>query len=321
MKKLLVIGVVLSFFVVFESIGYADRKFVTIGTGDPGGTLYVFGAGLAQLYSQKIQGVIVNAQSTSGTFTNASLLLQDKIDAGMSVLIGLWYTYNSRMGLSDKVPVGHEKKLRIIAPLYKTMLYMVTLKTSGIRNLSDMAGKKVAIGAKGSAAQKNFEEFLTVNGLWDKITPVYVPFSAGLDELGNKRVDVAFTAGGVPVAALLQLCSQHDIRFIPVTPEIVEEYNKRTPMLYFEMPANTYKGQDQPVGMGYGPAVFFATSDQEDNLVYEMTKTLWENLDSLKSIHKVAEELDINDVRVKLPIPYHKGALRYYREKGLNVPQ
>ncbi|MCE4624911.1 MAG: TAXI family TRAP transporter solute-binding subunit [Desulfurococcales archaeon] len=295
---------------------------ITILTGGVGGTYYPVGTTYAKLLNKYSNGKI-SATGLEGkaSVSNIQEICKGTANAGLAQNDISYYAYN---GVKISAFEGKPQKcIRAVAVLYPETIQIVTLKDSGINTLQDLAGKKVVVGAEGSGTYWNARQILEAAGVWDQIVPVYKKFSDAKEDLKNGAVDAAFYTAGIPTSAIEQLASEVPIKIIPVPTEIYQKLIQNYPFYVQQtIPAGTYNGLDQDVQTVAVMSMLLVHKDVPKDIVYLMTKILFEHVDELKSqVGKTSVQyISLDHALDGLSIPLHEGAYQYYVEKGLQVP-
>jgi hypothetical protein len=288
---------------------------LTIGTAAPGGTYIVYGAGLAKLLTE-VLGVVVTAQSTQGPDQNIVLMESGQAKLGMVTMGPALQGWN---GTGEWTHGKKYRAMRAIFPMFDTPFYLVVQKNSGIRSVADMAGKRIGIGPRGGtggtyypAVFKTLSIDLTVrNSAWSE---------AGT-QLQQNQLDIVGCALGIPFPFLVALEKQVPLETVAFTADEIATLRKAMPELSpSTVPAGTYsfqKSDYQTVGM-YNFAV--AHKDLSDDLVYAIVKAVFENHDRLVAVHSSAKETIAANISHNGFLPFHPGAVRYYREIGVAIP-
>ncbi len=191
----------------------------------------------------------------------------------------------------------------------------------GISTVSDLAGKRVSLGAKGSGTPANAQAILAAYGLLvDEIEASYLESSLAADRLQAGEIDAFFAIGGLPIEAVEVLAQRSDVILVPVEAAPRDEITSFSPFLTeAEIPAGTYSR------LAFAPAVavgtqFVVSADAGEELVYEIAKSLWHERtrELLRTSHPQARQISSEHALDRLAIPLHPGAQRYYREQGIH---
>lgn len=288
---------------------------ITIGTASQGGTYFVYGNGLAGYISETL-GINASGEVTGGPVQNATLVQTGDHQIG---LVTMGPAYDAWVGKSELAPGVEHKDLRALFPMYQTPFQVVVLKSSGIKSVSDLDGKRVSVGPAGGTPGTYWPLFLEAVGVKANVSYAGAADAAG--QLKDGLIDAFAFAAGLPISAFSQLAVENDVLMFGLTEEerakVLEAYPAMAP---FTIPANVYQGHDyeQPTVGLWNFAV--AHKDLPDSLAYEITKLVLENNERMKQIHVSAEETVIENWDKNTFLPYHPGAVRYYEEKGIKLP-
>jgi TRAP transporter TAXI family solute receptor len=204
-----------------------------------------------------------------------------------------------------------------VAGIYPNYIQIVASEESGIKTLADLKGKRVSVGAPKSGTELNSRAVFKAAGLsYDDMKVQYLPFGESVELLKNRQIDATLQSAGLGVASIRDLASSINITIIPIPADVV---SKTGDAAYIQtiMPANTYNGQKTDVPTAAVINYLVTHSGIKDDLVYLMTKSIFENLDSLAAAHAAGKEIKLENAAKNPPVPLHPGAEKFYREKGL----
>jgi TRAP transporter TAXI family solute receptor len=291
---------------------------VNIATATTGGVYYPLGNAMAQLFNQKVPNIKASAQATAGTPQNVLLMQKKEAEVAFAQNGVSYYAYNGQEMFKDK-PV---KMLRAITHLYPNVMHIVVNASSNITSVKQFEGKKFVPGAVGSATEINSKEILGLYGLDYKdkknVKVDYLGYSEAAEALKDGRVEGILIAGGLPTAAVLDAASAVKIRILSLEPDMIAKLTKDMPWYYpVTIPKGTYIGQTEDVRTVAVANILICRDDLKDDLVYQMTKALYENQKDLVTAHSAAKDMKLEDALNGLTVPLHPGAERYYKEKGI----
>jgi TRAP transporter TAXI family solute receptor len=303
----------LSFICAGESV--AQRKFLTLASGSPGGVYYPLGGGMAVVI-QKTTDLRCAAESTGASVENSRLVGGGESDMGM--VMGS-IAYKATQGMQP-----FEKKFPIVAlfQMYPAPEHIVTVSGKGIKSVKDLKGKKVSIDVPGSGCAVMAKAILEEYGfnLEKDLTVAHLSQSEMVQALKDGVVDAVFFNFAYPGAAVMDLAATRDIVMIPIEPAMVDKLIKKYPYyVKITIPAKTYPKVDYAVLCLGDSNVMVANQKMEDGVAYKIVKAIYENVDKgkwpLKSIHPIAAQLTPQNA-VNSPIPLHPGAMKYFKEVG-----
>lgn len=294
----------------------AKSQQLILATGGVGGTYHPYGIALANLFNGKIANINVIPQNTGASIEN--LRLVNKKDAELAIAQNdmLDYAYGGREMFKDRLP-----NIRAIATLYPEVIQIVVRADSDINTFGDIKGKKFGVGPPGSGTEVNFRQLLDSSGFdYKALAPAYVSFAQGADQFKAKLIDGFIVTAGTPNPAIANLGAGAEpaIRIIGL-PEgmiarLTQKYSFLTP---YTIQPNTYRGQTEPVKTLAVQATLITNSEVSDDVIYIITKTLFESRGELAQTNDKGKELSLETALAGISVPLHPGAAKYYREKGL----
>lgn len=290
-----------------------DKTDLILATGGTGGTYYPLGGGMAKIW-QSIPGVNVTVQSTAASVANIRMLAKGEVDMALIQNDTADYGRNGTEAFAEK----NEKytNYSAVASLYPEVVQMVVRADSPIQKIEDLKGKKVVVGAAGSGTELASKQILGAYGLtYSDIQPLYISFAEGATAFKDKQADVLVMVTGVPAASLADVVTATPVRLLPIDVNKVKAKYK----FYVDVPvkAGTYKGMDKDVNVVAVLAILVVRDEMNSDLVYQITKTLFEKAGDIG--HAKAKEFDIKKAADGITIPFHPGAAKYLKEKGVNV--
>ena len=317
-KKVFAAGAVLAAMVVLFTgcNGNSDvegKKFLNIGTGGTAGTYYPIGGAMAEILNKEIPGMSASAQSTGASVANVNMLGDGTIDLATVQNDIAYYAANGTEMFVDKKVDG----LKGIASLYPETCQFVTLKASGIKSLSELKGKRVAVGAVGSGVEANVRQILAVYGIsYDDIDAQYLSFAEGASALKDGNVDVAVLTAGYPTASVQDIAAHNPVRLLPVEEEIADALIAQYPFYTKTViPAGTYVGFNEPVPSVAVMAMLVAGPTVNEELGYKVTKAIFSHLDRLQAAHAVGKQITRDSVKAGMSLPMNEGAEKYFNKK------
>ncbi|RNF35804.1 TAXI family TRAP transporter solute-binding subunit [Paracoccus methylarcula] len=292
------------------------QEFINILTGGTSGVYYPVGGALSKIYTDGIPDAKVQVQSTKASVENLNLLQQGKGEIGLALGDSVKFAAEGNADVGFPEPLD---KLRGITAMYPNFIQIVASEESGIKTLADLKGKALSVGAPKSGTELNARAILEAAGMsYDDLGKVeYLPFAESVELMKNRQLDATLQSAGLGVASLKDLSTSIPITVVSVPEEVASKLG--APYVAETIPAETYDGQDEDV-----PTVavinYLVSSDAvSDDLAYEMTKLMYENLDSLKAAHAATAGIDVQNALKGMPVPVHPGAQRYYDEVGVKA--
>ncbi|SFP77701.1 TAXI family TRAP transporter solute-binding subunit [Tranquillimonas alkanivorans] len=298
----------------------ASAQDLSIATGGTGGTYYPYGGGLAELIGRHVDGASATAEVTGASVENMALIAREESDLAIALADTVYAAYNGTIDPFTNRPV---EEARALASIYPNAVQIVTLADSGIDSLDDLAGKRVSVGAPGSGTEVNAEALLTSNGItYDDIDEQRLNFNETADALRDGDIDAGFWSVGPPTSSIMNLAATRDIRIIPLTEEEIANAVEAEPVFApYTLREGIYEGVGEPVPTISIPNVLVVNSAMDEELAYQITKNMFENVDELIAVHPAANDTTVDFALSSTPIPFHPGAVRYYEEAGNTVPE
>jgi hypothetical protein len=298
----------------------AKMERLSIATGGTGGVYYPMGGGMAAVISKYIPSTEATAEVTAASVDSCILIGRRKSDLAFSMADTAWDAYN---GIGKPFP--QKIPLRTILALYPNNMHVVTLEGKGIEKVADLKGKRVSTGAPGSGTEVMGLRLLEAAGLnpdrdvrRDKLS---VSESAGA--LKDGKIDAFLWVGGVPTAAVLDLAATPGVtmKLVPHG-DLVAKMQKKYGPIYAvgRIPPKTYPGQTKEVSIAVVWNILVCHEALPESVAYNVTKVLLEHQGEIAAVHKDASYITLqNQASGGSPIPFHPGALRYFKERGLKM--
>ncbi len=296
--------------------GARAEQFINILTGGTSGVYYPMGVVLSKIFGEKIKDVRPTVQATKASVENLVLLQQGKGELAFTLGDSLDAAWKGEEEAGFKAPL---KKLRGVTAIYPNYVQIVASKESGIKTLADLKGKRLSVGAPKSGTELNARAILAAAGLTykDLGKVEYLPFAESVELMKNRQLDATLQSAGLGVASLRDLATSVDITVVEVPPATVEKAGP--PFVKATIPANTYGGQTAAVETAAVVNYLVTHQGVSDDLVYQMTKAMYENLGDLAAAHAAGKAIKLENALQGMPIPLHPGAAKYFKEKGLKV--
>jgi TRAP transporter TAXI family solute receptor len=291
----------------------SPATFVNIFTGDTSGVYYPLGNALSAIYSKALHAK-VTVQATQGSVQNLNLLQAGRGEVAFALAdsVGFAWKGEAAGGFSSKLD-----KLRTIAAIYPNYIQIVATKDSGIKTLADLKGKRVSVGAPRSGTEINARRIFQAAGLsYDMMSVQYLPFGESVELMKNRQLDATIQSAGLGVPSIRDLASSVAITLVPIPSEIIAKIGDPA-YLFKPIPAGTYQGQDHQVMTVAINNLLMTREDVPVDVVYTMTRGMFENLSELTAAHAAAKGISLERALQGSPVPLHPGAERYYRDKGL----
>jgi uncharacterized protein len=297
------------------TFAFGQQQFINILTGGTSGVYYPLGVGLSQVYGKAIPSAKVSVQSTKASAENLNLLQAGRGEIAFTLGDALSDAWNGNEEAGFKTPL---KKLRTVAGIYPNYIQIVAAADSGIRTMADLKGKRISVGAPKSGTELNARAILKAAGLTykDFAKVEYLPFGESVELIKNRQLDVTLQSAGLGVSSLRDLATALKIVVVAVPADVVKKVGDPA-YQNAVIPAKTYEGQDKDVATAAIQNFLVTHEGVPDDVVYRMTKALFDNVDQLVASHTAAKEIKRENAISSLPVPLHPGATKYYKEIGL----
>jgi TRAP transporter TAXI family solute receptor len=276
------------------------------------------GGGLAEVINNHVEGVSATAEVTGASVENMGLIATGDADLAIALADTVQQAYSGTGRFEgQQLPMT-----RAVGSLYANMVQIVTPAGSDIESLSDLAGKRVSVGAPGSGTEVNAQTLLEANGMsFDDFTAQRLNFNETADALANGDIDAGFWSVGAPTSSIMNLATTQDIRILSLSEEEVAAAQEAdVTFTSLSLAGGTYDGVDEDVATIGVPNVLVVSSETDADLVYEITRAMYENIDEMIAVHPAAEETTVDFAMSATPVPLHEGAIRYFEEAGAEIP-
>ncbi|MBQ2325956.1 MAG: TAXI family TRAP transporter solute-binding subunit [Clostridia bacterium] len=294
----------------------SEKTVINFPTASASGALYAVGAAITNLWDTEIENVSAASQASTGGIENLNLVSEGEAQVSIAISSNCYECLNGE-GSFDGYAYDD---LKVIAGLYLNPNQMVVTEGSGIESLVDVKGKHFAVASAGSSVYGECYNHFTAAGLTfpDDINCEYITFADAADMLQNGTIDGAWIMSGAPASAVTQACTS-GCRLVGVDEQTISDLQAQYPWYVpYTIPAGTYPGQDEDVNTSAIKMVMFCRGDLSEDVVYELTKVFWENIDSLGESQAVLKGLTPEEaVRDIAELPLHPGAEKYYKEIGV----
>ena len=314
MKKIL--ALVLCLAMVFGLTACGGSGAMTMGTGGTAGTYYAYG-GILGNQIKSSTGITINVVSTDGS--KANILGVDAGNYQLATVQSDVMAY-AAAGTRSFETEGALDSFRVIGGLYAEALQLVTMDPE-IKSVADLKGKKVSIGAAGSGVYFNAIDVLEAAGLTEAdIIPQYQSFGDSADALKDRKIDAAFIVAGAPTPAIQELCTSATAYLVPIDGDIADKLMAASPYYTsYKIQAGTYNGQAADVTTVTVKATLIVSTDADEEAVYNVTKAIFDNIDAITAAHAKGAELSLENATSGMTAPFHAGAAKYFKEKGIDV--
>ena len=298
-----------------------SRTFVTIGTGGVTGVYYPTGGAISRMVNKKSKeyGIKATVESTAGSVYNINAVISGDLEFGVAQSDRQFQAYN---GLAEWAEKGPQKNLRAVFSIHSESITLIAAAASNIKNVKDLVGKRVNIGNPGSGQLQNSKDVLTAFGVsLDAINAEQVKAVEAPGLLQDEKIDAFFYTVGHPNGNIKEATSGRiKVNIVPISGLSIEPLlNKHSYYARGTIPVEFYPNAEntadiQSIGV---KATFVTSARVDENIVYAITKEVFENLEEFKKLHPAYGTLTKENMLQGLSAPIHKGAMKYYREAGL----
>ncbi|MDR7315379.1 MULTISPECIES: TAXI family TRAP transporter solute-binding subunit [Brevibacillus] len=293
--------------------GSNDPSQLIVATGGTGGTYYPLGGGMAD-HITKNAGITATAQATGASAENIRLLRDKKADIAFTQNdIAEYAAKGTNMFEKD----GKIEAFKALGALYDETIQIVVSSDSNIKSVADLKGKRVSVGAPGSGTEVNAQQILEAYGLKFEDTQLQrLSFADSAKAIQDGQLDAAFQTAGTPTAAITELAATKGVKIIPIEADKIDAIIAKYPFyVKTTVPANTYQTVPEEVTTVSVKSMLVVRADLSEDLVYKITKAIFENTDKLG--HAKAKEIKMDSVLAGVSLPVHPGAKKFFDEKGV----
>ena len=307
-------------------------RFFRIASGSAGGTYYPMAGLLAQVVSNPpgartcakggncgMENLVAIAQSAHGSVANVNSIKSDQVESGFAQSDVTYWAYTGTGPFKGKEPI---KKLCVLASLYPEHVHVVSGKGRGIKSVSDLKGKSVAMGLPASGALVGARLVVDAYGLKEKkdFKAEYVKSKTGADMIRDKHLDAFITVTGYPNASIVEMAATQGAELVAVAGPQRDALIKKAPFYSKAViPSGTYKGNDTDVATVAVGALWVSRANLPESLHYGVVKGLFGNKKAAKVLangHAKGKSMTLDTAFDGVPIPLCKGAEKYYKEVG-----
>ena len=290
----------------------ATPRFLSLGAAPPGGAFFVVGGALAEVLGEA--GMRVTAEATKGSGENIRRLASGELDLALSNAAVTYFAARGEDGWGREYPV---QAVMTLAPNVATF---VSPRRHEVNGIPDLAGKRVVVGVAGAGFEHFIRPIVEAHGVtYEDFIPLYNTQAGAVDMLTDDSAAAAFLGGAIPTASIVQATAGMDTRLVPLDPEVRRSLPERYPF-YREavIPAETYRGQAEDyLGLDVGSMHLVTRTDADPELIYRVTRTLWERRASVVEKHPAGRSINERNAARDTGVSFHPGAVRFYREAGI----
>jgi TRAP transporter TAXI family solute receptor len=316
-KTTAVLAVALSAGLAFAGIVHAQQRTMAIGTGGTGGVYYPLGGAVANVLSKSLPNVQATAEVTGGSIDNLKLIASGQSEMAFTMADAALDAMQGQDKFKTKVP------LQALLVVYPNRMHVVTVEGTGIEKMADLKGKRVSTGSPGGATEVMAFRVIEAAGL-DKDKDMKrerLGVAESVNAIKDRKIDAFFWVGGIPTAAVTDLAATPGMKIKLIDHgETVEKMNAKYGKLYTtsKIKAGSYPGYDKDNSIAEVWNLIVTGDKMSNDDAYAIVKTLVEKKADIVVVHKEAESFSLdNQVQDRSPIPFHPGALKYFKEKGV----
>ncbi len=293
-----------------------SSRFLSIGTAPPGGAFFVVGGALSEVLNAHPgeMGWQITAEATKGTQENLRRLESGELDFALANAAITYFAVRGEEGWEK--PFG----VQAVMTLAPNVALFIAPKKGRVATIADLRGKRVVLGPAGAGFEYFLRPILAAHGLtYADLSPLNATQSGAVDLLADGSAAAAFLGGAIPTASITQASSSQEITYVPFESGAVEQLVAEYP--FFDratIPAGTYRGQDGDfAGMNVGSMHLVTAASVSEELVYQVTRTIYENRAEVVEKHPAGKAINPKVAVRNTGVEFHPGAVRFYREIGL----
>lgn len=308
-----------------------ETRFLRIGTGSITGTYYPVGGLITSVLTSPpgarpcgpaggcgVPGLIPIVQTSKGSVDNVEAIQTGRVESGFVQSDIAFGAFTGSGVFAGREPM---QNLRGIASLYLESVHIVARPEAGIESVRDLRGRRVSLDVEGSGTLVDARLILAAFGLSEKdIEPVYVPMGQAIGLMKEQKLDALFFVAGYPAGAVLEITRDIGARLVPIAgPEVDQLLSRHRFFARDAVPGGVYPNNDTETATVSVAALWAVAADLDEELVYEMTRTLWHpaSRETLDQGHPKGSEIRLETALQGMAIPLHPGAAQFYREQGL----
>ncbi len=307
---------------VAATIGFAApaaaQMQLAISAGGTGGVYYPVAGGIAEVITRHVEGHSAVAVVTGATVENMNQIFTGDSDFALGIADVLTQAINGTDAFDGRpIPV------RAVTSIYAAPMQVVVLADGPIQSVQDVVGARFSVGAPGSGNEVNTRSVLAALGIsFDDLgSTERLNYNETADGMRDGHVDGGLWASTAPASSIMSLGAARNIRLVSLSEDEIEAIMEHDPSFVpFTIPAGLYPGVDEPVQTVALANAMITHADMDEELVYQVTRAIHENHEFLVEVHPAMASMTPDFAVNTLPIPLHPGALRFYEEIGVEIP-
>ena len=295
-----------------------EEKWISIATASTAGAWYPIGGGIAATINRHVPNIKANAETGAASLENVRNLVEGNVEV---VFAQPDISMKAYQGL-DMYEGKQQKNLRGLMSSYPTTAQFITVEGTGIEGLEDAVGKSIGVGAPGSGTEVFSKTVLEEYGItYDDVEEQFLGVPDHVTGLKDGNVDLSMSLMPVPTGAFTELAVTHNVKLLELTPEAQQTLADKLPGFFpFTIPANAYKGQTEPIPTLAYRGLIMTTDEMSEEDAYQIVKATYDYRDEWKDVHVVVKNMTLETAMEGMTIPLHPGAIKYYKEKGMDIP-
>ncbi|RPF53311.1 TAXI family TRAP transporter solute-binding subunit [Aquisalibacillus elongatus] len=294
-----------------EGDGWVEN--VTFLTGGEAGTYFPLGTAMADVVTNNVEDVSVNALVSGASVVNINDVTAGEAELALVQNDTAFYAQEGTKMFDGEVKDGYSG----VFTIYPETIQIVTTADSGIETVEDLEGKRVAVGDVGSGTEANAEQILGVHDItFDDLSAEHMGFGDASTNLQDGNIDAAFVTSGTPTASIQELSATTDIKLVSINEDMIETLMDEYP--YYakqDIPSDDYDNFDSTATTVAVQAMLIASDDLPEDQVYEMVKAIFENKGDIEEAHDRGKELTVDTAQDGMSIDLHPGAEKYLNEQ------
>jgi uncharacterized protein len=298
----------------------AAQTRISIATGGTGGVYYPLGGGIANVLSKYVPNMQATAEVTGASVDNMKLVGAGKAEVGFTMADTAWDAYSGLDKFKD-----NKLAVRAMVVFYPNLTHVVTVEGKGIEKMADLKGKRISTGSPGSGTEVMAFRILEAYGI-DKDKDVKrerLSVAESVNALKDGKIDALIWVGGIPTPSITDLAATPNTKIKLIDhADAVDKMRAKYGPLYVanKITAKSYPGQEKDSANLTVWNILVVNEKADEKVVYDIVKTMFEKKAEIVAVHKDASYLSLdNQLTGGSPIPFHPGALKYFKEKGLKV--
>ncbi|MFY0664641.1 MAG: TAXI family TRAP transporter solute-binding subunit [Natronospirillum sp.] len=285
--------------------------------GPDGGTFQYFSNGISLHMSRNIAGVEVSNMASAGSVENLRRVNSRDADFGIVYSGDLFLGINGQLTNDTR----QYRNTHAVAYMFGAPAHLIVLENSGITQVSQLEGKRVAVGPAGSGAAASAQRFFESLDMWDKISPQYIGYAQGASAIGDRQIDALWVFAGYPNASVIQAATSNRVRLLQVyeAAQTGDLFEVHPYYAQVTIPAGTYTGVDYDVVTIQDSALWVAGRHVSEDLIYEAMQKVYsdEGLAFMRTVSAAAAAMTVENGVVGIVTDLHDGAEKFWSEKGI----